>query len=87
MDSCRVEFRRPAEKDLRKIAANHLPQIVAAIRALGNEPMPHGVRKLVGGEHSYRIRVGDYRVVYQWFAKAKLVVIEKVRHRKEVYRD
>ena len=87
MDSCRVEFRRPAEKDLRKIAASHLPQVVEAIRGLANEPMPYGVRKLVGGEHSYRIRVGDYRVVYQWLGKTKLVVIEKVRHRKDVYRD
>ena len=87
MDSCRVEFRRSAEKDLRRIATNQLPQIVEAIRALENEPLPPGVRKLVGGECFYRIRIGDYRVVFQWFARTKLVVIEKIRHRKDVYRE
>ena len=87
MDSCRIDFRRPAEKDLRRIAPVHLSRLVEAIGALAANPLPPGVRKLVDSEHSYRIRVGDYRVVYQFLSQERAVIIERVRHRREVYRD
>ena len=48
-------------------------------------PFPQGVEKLSGAEHSYRIRLGDYRVVYNVFREWKLVEIQRVRHRKDVY--
>lgn len=49
-------------------------------------PSPQGVEKLSGSEHAYRIRLGDYRIVYEVVAEARLVEIQRVRHRKDVYR-
>jgi mRNA interferase RelE/StbE len=48
--------------------------------------LPHGSEKLTGFERTYRIRVGDYRVVYELLRVAKVVEIQRVRHRKDVYR-
>lgn len=87
MASCRVEFRGPAEKDLRRVARRDISRLVSAAQALSENPLPHSVRKLVGGEHTYRIRVGDYRFVYRFLPGDKLVTIERIRHRKDVYRD
>jgi mRNA interferase RelE/StbE len=56
------------------------------VAKLAGEPLPHGSEKLTGSERTYRIRIGDYRVVYELFRDAKIVVIQRVRHRKDVYR-
>ena len=61
-------------------------RIVAEVEKLGYEPVPHGSEKLTGSERTYRIRVGDYRVVYELLRDAKIVEIQRVRHRKDVYR-
>ena len=53
---------------------------------LAGEPLPLGSEKLTGSERTYRIRVGDYRVVYELLRDAKIVEIQRVRHRKDVYR-
>ena len=87
MVSCRIEFRKPAEKDLRRIAPTHLPRLIETIRALTANPLPPNVRKLADSEHSYRVRIGDYRIIYQFLSQQRLVIIERVRHRREVYRD
>jgi mRNA interferase RelE/StbE len=87
MDACRIEFCKSAEKDLRRIASAHLPRIVEAISALASNPLPPNVRKLADTDHSYRIRVGDYRVIYQFLSQQRLVIVGLVRHRREVYRD
>lgn len=63
-----------------------VPRIVAAIDALAEELRPSGVKKLVGSEHTYRIRVGDYRVVYSIEDRLLVVLVERIRHRGEVYR-
>ena len=87
MDSCPVELRKSAEKDLRRITPDQLPRIVEAITGLGTDPLPHGCRKLADSDHTYRVRVGDYRVIYQFQTRPRGVVIERIRHRREVYRD
>jgi len=53
---------------------------------LAIEPRPHGFEKLKGGENLWRIRVGNYRVIYKIFNKNKLVDISIIRHRKEAYK-
>jgi len=58
----------------------------AKIEALAADPVPSGSVKLVGSEALYRIRVGDYRVVYSVDREARKVIIQYVRHRREVYR-
>jgi len=61
-------------------------RIVTEVEKLVEQPLPHGSEKLTGSDHTYRIRVGDYRVVYELLRDAKIVDIQRVRHRKDVYR-
>lgn len=58
---------------------------MAAIEALAGDPRPHGCRKLTGAEDLWRIRVGDYRVVYQVDDAEMLVLIATAGHRRDVY--
>jgi mRNA interferase RelE/StbE len=71
---------------LRKINPQQIHRIFKAVEDLAENPFPNQPRKLRGGEYFYRIRVGDYRVIYQVDSGAKIVTIYYVRHRKEVYR-
>ncbi len=66
--------------------AHDVSRIVAAVEELAHEPFPHGSQKLAGSDHTYRIRIGDYRVIYEVMVGARVVEIERVRHRKDVYR-
>lgn len=86
MASCRVEWKRSAERDLRGIDRKQIPRIVAAVEQLARNPVPAGSRKLVGAEHLYRIRIGDYRVTYEYGALPGVVCIFHIRHRREAYR-
>lgn len=52
-----------------------------------DDPFPRNALKLEGGEHLYRLRVGDYRVVYGVEQKTKLVIVHYIRHRRDVYRE
>jgi len=60
-------------------------RIRAAIDSLSAEPRPHGATKLAG-QDDYRVRVGDYRVVYAVDDEKRIVIVAKVAHRREVYR-
>ena len=82
----RIEWKRSTRKDLRKLPANVTERIVKAVEGLAENPFPHGVEKLSGSEHAYRVRLGDYRIVYEVVTEFKLVEIQRVRHRKDVYR-
>jgi len=64
MPSYRIEFKRAARKALVMIQATHAERIRDSIDALAADPFPVGYRKLVGAEAKYRIRVGDYPVIY-----------------------
>ncbi len=57
------------------------------IQSLANEPRPIGVKKLSGEKDIYRVRVGNYRVLYQIVDKVLVIVVVSVGHRREVYRD
>ena len=86
MDSLRIEFARSATKDLRGIDRKWIPRIVAQIASLADDPRPAGCKKLVGSEHTYRIRIGDYRVIYEILDDVLVVLIVRIRHRRDVYR-
>ena len=86
MGSYRVRLSKSAEKDLRRIEKSRIPSIIESIEGLGENPRPHGCRKLIGSDFSYRIRIGDYRVVYVIDDGVQVVEIGRVRHRKDVYR-
>ena len=84
MDSYRIEFTRSATKDLRAIDRQLIPRIILVVEALADDPLPSGCMKLVGSDYTYRIRVGDYRVVYEVHSAKLVVSIIRVRHRREV---
>lgn len=86
MASYKVEWKNSAYKELQKLPRPIITRVVAAVSELSNEPFPHGVKKLVGSEFSYRMRIGDYRVVYEVIADRLIIEIVRVRHRKDVYR-
>ena len=85
MDSYNIEWKHSAARELRKLLREAVLRILQAVEHLATEPYPHGVRKLVGSEHTYRIRVGDYRVVYNVVSSALIIQIVRVGHRREVY--
>ena len=62
-------------------------RIQIKINELAIEPRPNGVKKIQGEENSYRIRVGDYRVVYDIFDDILLITVIRVKHRSQVYQD
>ncbi len=82
----RVFLERAAERNLKQLSARVHARVIAAIQALGKNPRPAGCRKLTRMDHDWRIRVGDYRVIYEIDDAAGVVRVNRVRHRREVYR-
>jgi mRNA interferase RelE/StbE len=78
-------FKPSAERELRKLSRDVIPRVVAAIGALAGEPRPHGCVKLSASQ-SWRIRIGDYRVIYDIDDKDQRVEVLHVGHRRDVYR-
>jgi mRNA interferase RelE/StbE len=76
---------RRAQRSLSRIAAQDRERISTAIRRLADEPRPHGVKKL-SGRDAWRIRVGDYRVLYEIHDDRLLILVVNVSHRREIYR-
>lgn len=88
----RIEVSPAADRDLEKlgkrIQRRSFERLRDAIRGLADNPRPHKVSKIEGAESAYRIRVGDYRVVYEIYDKEKLVlIIQVVRRSEATYRQ
>lgn len=79
-----VQIERAAQKQLQKIPAPHFNRIIKAIYGLGTNPRPHGYKKL-SGRDGYRIRIGDYRVIYLIKDAVLKVFVIEIGHRKEIY--
>jgi mRNA interferase RelE/StbE len=86
MASYRIEWRSSTKKDLKKIPSEHRMRIIDAVERLAKNPFPAGSEKLSGSDRTFRIRVGDFRVVYEVYKSLTLIIILRARHRKEVYR-
>jgi len=71
---------------MKKLSADILKRVIKALVKLEQEPRPPGVKKLSGEDELYRIRVGDYRIVYQIRDNELVVLVVRVAHRREVYR-
>jgi len=82
----RLLIRRPAEKEIAGLQPDLRSRIIEKIRLLTTTPRPPGCKKLSGEDRAWRIRVGDYRVVYEINDSAQCVEIRVVAHRREVYR-
>ncbi|MBR8839374.1 MAG: type II toxin-antitoxin system RelE/ParE family toxin [Stigonema ocellatum SAG 48.90 = DSM 106950] len=85
--SYEVKFSKSAKKQFRKLPLDVQERIQTKINDLAVEPRPNGVKKLKGEENSYRIRVDDYRVVYEIEDDVLIVTVVRVKHRSEVYKD
>ena len=83
--SYEILIRRRAEKEIRDLPVGARARVVDRIRALADEPRPPGCEKLSGRE-AYRIRIGEYRVIYTIADRVLVVEIVRVAHRKDVYR-
>lgn len=85
MTAYRVEFTTAAAREVRKLDPQVRRRILTALGELEHDPRPHGVRKLAGYDNAWRIRVGDYRALYEVIDERVLVTVFRVGHRREVY--
>jgi mRNA interferase RelE/StbE len=86
MASFEIQWRTFTKKDLRNVPKQDVARILAAVEQLADEPFPHGSQKLTGSQHTFRIRVGDYRVIYEVLTATRMLEVQRVRHRKDAYR-
>ena len=88
MASYRIEFVKSARKELEQLPARIRSNIIEALGLLSQNPYSEllKIKKLKGADALYRIRVGEYRVVYEIRKKRLIVVVIKIGHRREVYR-
>ncbi len=86
MASYRLLFKESVAKDLRPLPKADVARVLSRIEALAENPRPAGCEKL-SGQEKYRVRQGVYRIVYQVDDEQRLVVVVKVGHRREVYRQ
>ena len=87
MEPYKLVFKPSVEKDLRDLPKTVVERVLKKIEGLPTEPLPSGCARLESAERLLRIRIGDYRVVYEVDGKARLITIHYVRHRREVYRN
>lgn len=82
----RIEVRDTAAKEMRLLPSDIKDRAIKAVNGLARNPRPRGSLRLKGSsDNLYRIRVGVYRIVYSVDDAARLVVVTRVRHRREVY--
>ena len=86
MAAFKVTFKTSVERDLANLSRDLVARVLQRIEALREHPFPRPALKLAGSEGLYRLRVGDYRIIYGVDSPGKQVVIHHVRHRREVYR-
>ena len=85
--SYEVQILPKAIRQIKALSVEVRQDISIAIQSLASEPRPNGVKKLSGEKDIYRVRVGNYRVLYRIVDKVLVVVVVSVGHRREVYRE
>ena len=80
-----ILIEKGAEKDLKKLSKEIQEKIIETILNLKNNSRPLGVRKISDSDDYYRLRAGDYRIIYEINDKKKKINIFRIRHRKEAY--
>ena len=86
MDPYQIEWKSSEVREVGRLDRQIIARILGEVESLASNPFPPGVRKLRGSERTYRVRVGDYRVIYEVFQSRLLIQVVRVRHRKDVYR-
>jgi mRNA interferase RelE/StbE len=82
----RVTITATAVKERKRLDATSRKRVDAALRSLVENPRPHGAKKLAGSKYDWRVRVGDYRILYEVDDNGRLITVWRIAHRKEVYR-
>jgi mRNA interferase RelE/StbE len=82
----RIEFRPAAFRELAGLEKSVRLRIAATVDSLAQQPRPPGVEKLKGHERRYRVRCGDYRIVYEIKDALLLILVVRIGHRRQVYR-
>ena len=85
MASYSLEIKRSAAKELAQVPPKDRGRIVARIQALADDPRPVGAEKLSGQER-YRVRQGDYRILYEIEDQILRIMVVRIGHRRDVYR-
>ena len=83
----RIEYRSSVKKELRKLVHIDRVGIIGKIEGLKDNPKPEGSAKLKGSRDLFRIRHGDYRVIYQIKKNVLLIIIIRVGHRRDIYKN
>jgi mRNA interferase RelE/StbE len=81
-----IQWKASAKRELRKLNKPDIPKIISAIESLSQNPFPTNSKKYLGTNHTYRIRVQDYRIIYSVLSEILTIDVIKVGHRKDVYR-
>ncbi|SJM90925.1 Addiction module toxin, RelE/StbE family [Crenothrix polyspora] len=81
-----IEIKQSAKKELAHLPHQVADKVIHQIKTLANNPRPDGCKKLKGADHTYRIRVNNYRVVYSLFDQRLIVQVIKISHRKDIYK-
>ena len=82
----RIDFTPAARREFRKLAPETRRRLAPIIDRLATEPRPKGAVRLSGLQHVYRLRYGDYRIVYELHDDRLLIVVIRIGHRRQVYR-
>jgi len=87
MASYRVQLKPAVRKDFRKIPKKTLLRVLEGIEGLTQDPFPSQSIKLADADRLYRLRIGDYRVIYEVEVETTIITVHHVRHRREAYRS
>ena len=86
MATYNIEWKASAKKELKRLNKPDIPKIISAVESLSNKPFPANSKKYLATNHTYRIRVQDYRVIYSVLSGILTIEVLKVGHRKNIYR-
>lgn len=86
MDSYKIEWKHSAKKELKRMPKATISKILTAVESLSENPFPRGIRKIIGTENIFRMRIGDYRIVYFVESNKLIIQIIKVGHRRDIYK-
>jgi mRNA interferase RelE/StbE len=83
----KIEWKRSATKELRQLPKNAIQKALSIVETLTNNPHPNASKKLSGTDNTYRIRFGDYRIIYNVMDQVLIIEVIRVGHRKDIYRN
>jgi len=86
MASYSLAYKPSVRRDLERLPKDARTRLIARCRALADEPLPRQARRVVGAPGAHRVRVGDYRIVYEIDPTEQHVRVVRIRHRKDAYR-